>query len=141
MTEYKYAIERGKGRDTPLVGAKPRLFQMIRNVDGKGISGTGRVIDGVVFSDGTVVIQWQGDKRSLGIYDGMNHFLSIHVKPQYEGENEFRWHDGYKPSDEVRTVCDTVEQLVMSFDEMKQKHKGAVIGLLHGIRRKYEEIV
>lgn len=140
MTAYKYPIQKGKHRGLPTVGAKPRIFQMIRLVDGKDISGTGKVIDGVMFSDGTVVIQWQGGKSSLGIYRDLNHFLSIHVKPKYEGENEFRWFDGYKPSEDVQEVCSTVEKFVMGFQDMKQKHKGAIVSILKGIMRKYEEV-
>lgn len=135
---YRYKL--AEGRALPTIGAKPRIFQMIRNKDGKNISGTGKVIDGVVFSDGTVVIQWQGDKQSLGIYKDMNHFLSIHTKPQYEGENEFLWHDGYKPADDVREVCDTVSDYVIRNRTMKQSEKGGIIALVKGIRRKYEEI-
>jgi hypothetical protein len=140
MTNYEYAIKRGKGRGLRTVGAKPRIFQMIRHVDGKSISGVGKVIDGVVFSDGTVVIQWQGEKKSLGIYKDLNHFLAIHVKPKYEGENEFRWMEGYKPSEDVAEVCDTVKDYILRFQDLKEKHKGALIAVLQGIKRKYEEI-
>lgn len=139
MTKYQYPVERGRGRALPTIGAKPRIFQMIRNVDRKEISGTGKVIDGVVFADGTVVIQWQGVK-SIGIYKNLNDFLTVHVKPKYEGENEFRWFEGYKPSEDITEVCDTVQEYVMKLQTMKQVHKGAIIALLKGIRRKYEEV-
>jgi hypothetical protein len=39
----------------------PRLFQLIREADVSGVSGTGHIADGVVWSDGTVTVQWLGD--------------------------------------------------------------------------------
>ncbi|MGH6691348.1 MAG: hypothetical protein ACREF4_11810 [Gammaproteobacteria bacterium] len=35
-----------------------RLFSLIREEDVTGISGTGKVAEGVEFSDGTVVMRW-----------------------------------------------------------------------------------
>jgi hypothetical protein len=140
-TIYKYPIAKGQGRALPLIGAKPRLFQVVRNKDGKNISGVGHIIDGVVLASGKVIIEWQGERRSIAIFENLNHFLSIHVKPKYEGENEFKWIDGYKPAQDVKEALDTVQDYVIRFDEMKQKHKGALIGLIKGIKRKYEEII
>lgn len=140
MTAYKYPIEKGKGRGLPTVGAKPRVFQVIRHKDGKGISGTGLIIDGVVLSSGKVIIEWHSGNRSVSIFDSLNSFLAVHVKPKYEGENEFRWIEGYKPAEDVAEVCDTVQKWVMAFADMKQKHRGALIAVLKGIRRKYDEV-
>lgn len=140
MSEYKYPIEKGKGRGTPIVGAKPRLFQMLRNVDGKQISGTGHVIDGVILASGKVVIEWQTGNRSISIFDDLNAFLRVHVKAKYEGQNEFRWIDGYKPAEDVAMALDTVERQIIASHTMKQKDKGGLIALIKGIKRKYEEV-
>ena len=37
-----------------------RRFELIRDVDVSGVSGTGRIAEGVVFSDGAAVIHWTG---------------------------------------------------------------------------------
>lgn len=66
----------------------PRLFTLIRHTDETGISGTGRVLDGVVFHTGQVVVCWRSDLRadkpgfsSLVIYHSWEAFLAIHVEP------------------------------------------------------------
>jgi hypothetical protein len=67
---------------------EPRLFTLDRHVDETGISGTGRIIDGVVFHTGQVVICWRSDVRgvnpghsSIAIYPSWEAFLAIHVRP------------------------------------------------------------
>ena len=66
----------------------PRLFTLVRRADQAGISGTGRVLDGVVFHNGKVVICWRSDLRaespgfsSVTVYDSWEAFLAIHVDP------------------------------------------------------------
>ena len=62
---------------------EPNLFTMIRKRDESQISGTGRVIDGVVFHNGRVVICWRTEDRhghfSMGIYDSFEAFKCIHL--------------------------------------------------------------
>lgn len=41
--------------------SEPQVFTLIRHADQTGISGTGRVIDGVIFHTGQVVICWRTD--------------------------------------------------------------------------------
>ena len=36
----------------------PRAFRMIRRFDATGVSGTGQVLEGVVFADGQTVVRW-----------------------------------------------------------------------------------
>jgi hypothetical protein len=38
-----------------------RLFQLHRDHDVSGVSGTGIVADGVVFPDGVAVMRWRGE--------------------------------------------------------------------------------
>lgn len=68
---------------------------MIRHQDETGISGTGRVLDGVIFHTGQVVVCWRSDLRaekpgfsSLVIYDSWEAFMSIHVTPHPAGQTE-----------------------------------------------------
>lgn len=64
---------------------EPRLFTLIRHADAVGVSGTGRVLDGVIWHNGQVTICWRSDLRggdsSLTIYDTLDAFLHIHVDP------------------------------------------------------------
>lgn len=66
----------------------PALFYLIRKKDPTGISGTGKVLDGVIFSNGQVVVCWrEADESSnpnahssIGIYNSFDDFKDIHVK-------------------------------------------------------------
>jgi hypothetical protein len=71
----------------------PRLFSMIRQADETGISGVGRVLDGVVFPDGQTVIRWcVTDKpASTEIYDTFEAFLAIHVESHPTNQTEIVW--------------------------------------------------
>ena len=40
---------------------KPKTFHVIRNGDESGVSGTGKVIDGVVWANGWTQIFWRTD--------------------------------------------------------------------------------
>jgi hypothetical protein len=77
---------------------EPRLFTVIRNFDQSGISGTGRVLDGVVFHSGQVVICWRSDVNedklgfsSLGIYPSWEAFMHVHVDPHPANQTEIRF--------------------------------------------------
>ncbi|MFD9630111.1 hypothetical protein [Streptomyces violascens] len=40
---------------------KPTLFNLLRDTDVSGVSGTGKVAEGVIFSDGEAAIHWLGE--------------------------------------------------------------------------------
>jgi hypothetical protein len=68
--------------------SEPRLFTLERRSDETGVSGTGRVLDGVIFHTGQVVICWRSDVNpekpgfsSLAIYSSWEAFLHVHVEP------------------------------------------------------------
>jgi len=54
---------------------------MIRNGDESGVSGTGLVLEGVVFSDGQTVIRWcvKDKPNSTAIYPTFEDFKLIHI--------------------------------------------------------------
>lgn len=54
-----------------------RRFELVRNEDVSGISGTGAVAEGVEFSDGQVVMRWK-NTGSLGIYKSVDQVLDVH---------------------------------------------------------------
>ena len=68
--------------------APPRRFVLDRAEDVTGTSGTGVVAEGVVFSDGTVVIHWCVKLRSTAIYDSMDDLVAIHG---HNGSTTVRW--------------------------------------------------
>ena len=56
-----------------------KYFKIIRKFDETNVSGVGHVIDGIIFSDGTVVIQWLTDRSSIAIYKSFEDFKAIHI--------------------------------------------------------------
>jgi hypothetical protein len=74
---------------------EPKLFTMIRKHDESHISGTGRVLDGVVFHNGKVAICWRTEDNhgysSLGIYDSFEAFKFIHIDSHPTNETEIVW--------------------------------------------------
>lgn len=56
-----------------------RTFHLQRDEDETGISGTGRVAEGVEFSDGTVVVRWiVGEHHSTVVWPDMESVAAIH---------------------------------------------------------------
>ena len=55
-----------------------RRFILNRKEDVSGVSGTGVVVEGVEFTDGTVALRWLGDRPSLVMWDNIKDALGIH---------------------------------------------------------------
>ena len=62
----------------------------MRNEDESGVSGTGRVAEGVVFQDGTVALRWLTAWRSTAFYESMEHLEHIHG---HHGKTKIVLHD------------------------------------------------
>ena len=66
---------------------EPRVFSVVRQNDESGVSGVGRVLDGMIFHNGQVVICWRGDVNnengysSLGVYPSWEAFKHVHIDP------------------------------------------------------------
>lgn len=56
----------------------PRTFKLCRLVDATGISGTGEIAEGCVFSDGTTILRWLTEHKSTAIYESARELLAIH---------------------------------------------------------------
>ena len=55
-----------------------RRFYIQRDEDESGVSGTGKVAEGVEFEDGVVVMQWLSHKPSVTIFRNVKHLRDIH---------------------------------------------------------------
>ena len=73
-----------------------RMFSVVRTEDVSGVSGTGKVAEGVEFTDGSVAMRWLGDTKSTVLYDSIVDAIKIHghggktmFYTQYS--NEQRW--------------------------------------------------
>lgn len=75
-----------------------RVFKVVRKQDESGVSGISRVLDGVVFDDGTTVIRWRTKMASTAIYRTFNEFYDIHIASHPVNETiteiqEIMWDD------------------------------------------------
>ncbi len=67
-----------------------RRFYLLRLEDVSGVSGTGVVAEGVVFSTGKVVLSWRSEYESVTIYDSLPDLEAIHG---HEGRTRIQWLD------------------------------------------------
>lgn len=93
-----------------------RTFELIRGADESGVSGIGKVLEGVVFGDGTTVVRWCViDKpNSTAVYDNFEQFLQIHVTSHPTNKTEVVWK---KPVKEE--LIDRIEKCVV--DNLNKK--------------------
>jgi len=56
----------------------PRVFKLWRIQDETGISGTGLIAEGVLFSDGTCALRWLTKHRSTALYENLATLVAIH---------------------------------------------------------------
>lgn len=69
---------------------EPRLFHLQRTTDITGVSGTGRVADGVLWPDQTVSIRWRGDRPSTVFWDCLEDAEQVHG---HGGHTAIAWDD------------------------------------------------
>jgi hypothetical protein len=55
-----------------------RRFHFLRTEDASGVSGTGIIAEGVVFSDGKVAVEWNGAHASTNLYSSLDDVVYIH---------------------------------------------------------------
>jgi hypothetical protein len=65
-----------------------RVFQLCRDEDTSGVSGTGIVAEGVEFANRECVLHWLSKLSSLGIYENINHVERIHG---HDGKTRIVW--------------------------------------------------
>lgn len=63
-----------------------KMFFLQRDEDVTGVSGTGRVAEGVEFSDGSVAIRWYGSDASTVMWDSIEAATRIHG---HDGKTRF----------------------------------------------------
>jgi len=111
---YRMAEEELKIEETPedaptpkaeeLIPKKPsrlcprgiQTFTVARQADETGISGEGVVIEGVVLATGQCIAHWlyPRPKGSIAIFDSMNDFVTVHIKPHPSNRTIITYDDG-----------------------------------------------
>jgi hypothetical protein len=67
-----------------------RLFHLLRLIDVTGISGTGRIAEGVQFTGGQCVLHWLTGVSSIAVYNSTDDLLHIHG---HGGDTLLVWED------------------------------------------------
>lgn len=62
----------------PLTAARARLFNLVRDEDETGISGTGVVAEGIEFSNGMCAMCWLTAMHSVAVYPNVRQLEAIH---------------------------------------------------------------
>lgn len=72
-----------------------KVFTVIRQRDESGVSGTGRVCDGVVWPSGKCTLVWRssapGARPSIVQFDSYGDFLSVHVRSHPTNQTIIKW--------------------------------------------------
>lgn len=68
-----------------------KRFYLDRSKDVSGVSGTGRVAEGVMFSDRTVAIRWPNGRGSTTTWDNIEDAAAVHG---HGGLTKIVWIDG-----------------------------------------------
>ena len=85
-----------------------RTFTLRRTEDASGVSGTGIVLEGTLFTTGVVVVHWltPPPRGSIAIFDTLDQLLSIHVRPHPENGAVLTFDDGLELSGDALHVTD-----------------------------------
>ncbi|WP_238166115.1 hypothetical protein [Kribbella caucasensis] len=67
---------------------RPRTFELVRYQDLSGVSGTGVVAEGCVFTDGSVALRWRGSNPATAVWPDLESVLAVHG---HQGATEVRW--------------------------------------------------
>jgi hypothetical protein len=70
-----------------------RIFEMIREKDETGISGVGKVLEGVVFSDGVCVVRWvvANTENNTAVWPSFEAFKKIHIDAHPQNNTQITW--------------------------------------------------
>ncbi len=84
-----------------------KVFYLHRKEDESGVSGTGRIAQGIVFDNGRVALTWLSDHPSVTVYDNLGEVRAIHG---HSGKTEVLMEPDWKRAyNEVAEVARTVD--------------------------------
>lgn len=72
-----------------------RLFQLHRDEDSSGVSGTGVVAEGCEFTNRECVIHWLAKRSSMGIYANIDDVIMVHG---HDGRTRVVWVEATAPT-------------------------------------------
>lgn len=78
------------GRKAAMTKNGMRTFQVVREEDVSGVSGTGVIAEGVLFSNGKVVVNWISMHKIIEMADSVAEWQAVHG---HEGKTKIVWDD------------------------------------------------
>ena len=95
-----------------------KLFYLQRIQDSSGVSGTGRIAQGVIFDNGKVALTWLSDTPSTAIYDSIGDIRTIHG---HEGQTEVCMEQDWKRSfNELKSALNQFDPITVIKDKLPE---------------------
>jgi len=95
-----------------------KLFYLQRIQDSSGVSGTGRIAQGVIFDNGKVALTWLSDTPSTAIYDSIGDVRTIHG---HEGQTEVCMEQDWKRSfNELKSALNQFDPMTVIKDKLPE---------------------
>ena len=79
-----------------------RLFELRRDEDEGGVSGTGVVAQGVIFDNGKCAVAWLTKHTSVAVYDSIADVVAIHG---HEGKTRVTQFADLRDTEAIRNHC------------------------------------
>tara|TARA_B100001027_G_C15970235_1_gene199506 strand:+ start:34 stop:363 length:330 start_codon:yes stop_codon:yes gene_type:complete len=93
-----------------------KVFYLHRKEDESGISGTGRIAQGIVFDNGKVALTWLSEHPTVTVYDNLGEVRAIHG---HSGKTEVLMEPDWKRAyNEVAEVARTVDLAQVIVDKL-----------------------
>ena len=114
-----------------------KVFTMVRNGDESGVSGVGRVLDGLVFPSGKTVVCWRSEIPSISTYDSFEDFERVHVQSHPGNETEILFGIGPGLNDKVADYRKMKSSILAKAKEVEEE----LIAKQKELESKLEELV
>lgn len=121
--------------DVITLSDEPIVFTLYRGKDSSGVSGTGKVLEGIIFTDLTVAVHWCTDNApaSTTIYDNADHttgwwkFVNIHVQPHPFNETRIEFKKAGTKDSGIDAYWEQKADPGAVFQKQIQEHYGHVV--------------
>lgn len=95
-----------------------KIFHLHRVEDDSGISGTGRIAQGIIFDNGKVALTWLSEHPSVAMYDNIGDVRTIHG---HEGKTEVVMEQDWKRSfNELKSVLTNTSLIDIACDKLPE---------------------
>lgn len=102
-----------------------KVFYLHRKEDESGISGTGRIAQGIVFDNGKVALTWLSEHPTVTVYDNLGEVRAIHG---HSGKTEVSMEPDWKRAyNEVAEVARTVDLAQVIAEKLPEGAEGRVL--------------